>query len=101
MSKRKLIIGFCVITIIMASLMMWVAFGFEPKEAGTSMPGSRFFPMLTLTLIICFSLGLIAENLFKHIDSDTKKIVWFDSGHSLPPEWSEKAADWFKTHLLK
>lgn len=42
-----------------------------------------------------------AENLFRCINSETKDIIWFDSGHSLPPEWSGKAVSWFKTHLLR
>jgi len=40
-----------------------------------------------------------AENLFNHINSKTKDIVWFESGHSLPPEWSSEAVKWFKTYL--
>ena len=66
MSKRKLIIGFCIIMIILAFAMMWVARGFDSTTIDTSMPGSRFFPMLTLALIVCFSLALIAKNLFMH-----------------------------------
>ena len=40
-----------------------------------------------------------AEHLFKNINSSTKDIVWFDSGHSLPPEWSIEAVKWFKDYL--
>lgn len=42
-----------------------------------------------------------AENLFRFINSETKEIIWFDSGHSLPPEWSGRAVSWFKTHLFR
>lgn len=40
-----------------------------------------------------------AEHLFKNISSKTKEIIWFESGHSLPPEWSIEAVKWFKTYL--
>jgi hypothetical protein len=86
MSKRKLIIGFCVIMIILASSMMWVALGFAPKEPGTSMPGSRFFPMLTLALIVCFSLALIVKNFFMQTQA---------------PEESEQRVDLSKFEVLR
>jgi len=40
-----------------------------------------------------------AEHLFKNINSKTKDIIWFESGHSLPPEWSTEAVKWFKKYL--
>ncbi|MFC1564810.1 alpha/beta hydrolase family protein [candidate division KSB1 bacterium] len=40
-----------------------------------------------------------AEYLYKNINSKTKNIIWFESGHSLPPEWGNEAVKWFKTHL--
>lgn len=40
-----------------------------------------------------------AEHLYKNINSSTKDILWFESGHSLPPEWSIEAVKWFKTYL--
>ncbi|MFC1726827.1 alpha/beta hydrolase family protein [candidate division KSB1 bacterium] len=40
-----------------------------------------------------------AEHLYKNINSKTKDIIWFESGHSLPPEWSIEAVKWFKKYL--
>ena len=76
MSKRILTIGFCIIMIIIAIIMMVIALGFAPKTAGTFMPGSRFFPMITLGLIIFFSLGIIGQNISKKdSENEEEKVV--------------------------
>ena len=40
-----------------------------------------------------------AQELFDAIDSPTKELFFYDSGHRLPPEYVYKAAEWFKKHL--
>jgi len=40
-----------------------------------------------------------ARELFNSIDSPNKELVFYDSGHKLPPEYVSDAADWFKVNL--
>lgn len=40
-----------------------------------------------------------APELLDLIDSPTKELVWYDSGHRLPPEYVNKAAEWFEEYL--
>ena len=40
-----------------------------------------------------------AQELFELIESPTKEIFFYDSGHMLPSEYIYKAAEWFKRHL--
>lgn len=73
MSKRMLTIGFCALLIALAFFMMRIAFGFEGNTINTNMPGSQFFPLLTLALIIFFSLGVIVKSLFWKDKADEKQ----------------------------
>ncbi len=77
MSKRKLLIGFCIIMILLATVMFITATGFDKKTIDSStMPGSQFFPMLTLGLIVCFSLGLMIKSLLQK-DEDIEESLRF------------------------
>jgi dienelactone hydrolase len=40
-----------------------------------------------------------AQQVFDLVDSGTKELVFYDSGHMLPPESTTKAHEWFETHL--
>lgn len=40
-----------------------------------------------------------ARHLYDLIGSDLKELVFFDSGHMLPAEWTEQAANWIDEHL--
>jgi dienelactone hydrolase len=41
------------------------------------------------------------EPFFASIDSRDKELVWYDSGHRLPPEHIDRAVTWFVAHLGK
>lgn len=62
MSKRVLLIGFCAVMIVTAAVMFIIALGFDAKSVETAMPGSRFFPFITLAMIALFSLAIIVQN---------------------------------------
>jgi dienelactone hydrolase len=40
-----------------------------------------------------------AKQLFDLVPSPTKELLFFDSGHSLPPEHAPKVREWFEKHL--
>ena len=40
-----------------------------------------------------------AQQLHDLIPSPQKSLVFFDSGHRLPPEYGPRAVEWLKTHL--
>lgn len=40
-----------------------------------------------------------AEQLLGLVPSPTKELVWYDSGHRLPPEYANRAVGWLATHL--
>jgi pimeloyl-ACP methyl ester carboxylesterase len=40
-----------------------------------------------------------AQQLFDLVPSPTKELVFYDSGHALPPEYAARAVQWFVTHL--
>ena len=40
-----------------------------------------------------------AEYLLDQIDSQTKRLIFFDSGHRLPPTYVPEAVAWFREHL--
>lgn len=40
-----------------------------------------------------------ARELINSINTPKKELVFYESGHQLPPEYVSKAADWFKEHL--
>jgi len=40
-----------------------------------------------------------AQNLFDSIPGDSKTLRFFESGHSLPPEYAREATDWIAKHL--
>lgn len=40
-----------------------------------------------------------ANQLYNLIDGDNKKLIFYNSGHKLPPEHCPVAVDWFKEHL--
>lgn len=40
-----------------------------------------------------------AQELYELVKSPTKEIVFYDSGHMLPPEYVPEAAEWFKKYL--
>jgi len=33
------------------------------------------------------------------VKSDTKELIFYDSGHSLPSEWTIKAIEWMELYL--
>ncbi|MEN8202766.1 MAG: alpha/beta fold hydrolase [Bacteroidota bacterium] len=39
------------------------------------------------------------QQLYELINNSETKIIWYDSGHSLPPAWTDEALAWFKEHL--
>lgn len=39
------------------------------------------------------------QQLYTLIDSQTKDLIFYDSGHRLPKEYTKKALNWFQTHL--
>ena len=40
-----------------------------------------------------------SQQLFDLLASTNKNAVWYESGHSLPAEWTTEAADWIEKHL--
>lgn len=40
-----------------------------------------------------------AQQLYELIDSPTKELVFYDSGHRLPPDHTKKALEWFQAYL--
>jgi dienelactone hydrolase len=40
-----------------------------------------------------------AQQLFELVDSPTKELVFYDSGHILPDDFATKAVEWFLQHL--
>ncbi len=59
---------------------------------------SRPFLMLMGRTDPVYTVGE-AERLYELIDSSSKKLIWYDSGHRLPPAFVGDAVDWFQTHL--
>lgn len=41
----------------------------------------------------------IAQQLFTAVGSDSKELVFYDSDHRLPPEYVDRAVQWFEAHL--
>lgn len=39
------------------------------------------------------------QELFQLINSSSKEIIWYDSGHSLPEAWTGEAFKWFNKYL--
>ncbi|MEN8230310.1 MAG: alpha/beta fold hydrolase [Bacteroidota bacterium] len=39
------------------------------------------------------------QELYELLNSSQKEIIWYDSGHSLPGEWTREALNWYKKYL--
>ncbi|MBN1294329.1 MAG: alpha/beta fold hydrolase [Candidatus Latescibacteria bacterium] len=39
------------------------------------------------------------ERLLENVGSQKKNLIWYDTGHSIPQEYSKEASKWFKEHL--
>ena len=60
--------------------------------------GNRPFLMLMGRLDQLYSKD-DAQQLYNLIPGPIKELVFYDTGHQLPPEYTTKAANWHKEHL--
>jgi len=60
--------------------------------------GSRPFLMLMATEDDNYTPEQ-GQQLYELINSSVKDIKWYNSGHSLPPEWTGEALTWIEKHL--
>lgn len=63
MTKRTLTVVFCSVLIVASVLLFIQALGFEAKAINTRTPGTRFFPIVTLSAIVAFSGAVIVKEL--------------------------------------
>jgi len=45
------------------------------------------------------TLWRMSDRRYELINRSTKNIIWYESGHSLPPGWADEALKWFKEHM--
>lgn len=82
----------CVTPIVQDRYSVKAAFNYAPHIT------NQDFLMLMGKSDFVYSISE-AQQLYDLINSDSKEIYFYDSGHRLPSEWAEKAVTWMQKYL--